>query len=166
MPLPVPYIQNYSIEFSRISGYYTKKKTAKRFGPFQISVAETEGENQEGEGQKEAALDPRAIGVARAQETPSEPVNPRRGPSTLSPPPGCSLCSHLVILPCFDIYKNPLPNHPPVILLIVTPKFSFLCSKAQHNSHKIVQNVQPFTHVHTREDNRKHCFSMQASNNK
>lgn len=112
MPLPVPYIQNYSIEFSRISGYYTKKKTAKRFGPFQISVAETEGENQEGEGQKEAALDPRAIGVARAQETPSEPVNPRRGPSTLSPPPGCSLCSHLVILPCFDIYKNPLPNPP------------------------------------------------------
>lgn len=26
MPLPVPYIQKYSIEFSRISGYYTKKK--------------------------------------------------------------------------------------------------------------------------------------------
>lgn len=24
MSLPVPYIQNYSIEFSRISGYYTK----------------------------------------------------------------------------------------------------------------------------------------------
>lgn len=35
MPLPVPYIQKYSIEFSRISGYYTKKKkTAKLFGPF------------------------------------------------------------------------------------------------------------------------------------
>lgn len=26
MSLPVPYIQNYSIEFSRIAGYYTKKK--------------------------------------------------------------------------------------------------------------------------------------------
>lgn len=46
---PMLYIQNYSIEFSRISGYYTKEKKkkkkplAKRFGPLQISVAETEG---------------------------------------------------------------------------------------------------------------------------
>lgn len=57
MPLPVPYIQNYSIEFSRISGYYTKKKkTAKQFGPFQISVAETEGGESDGRGRAKPSL--------------------------------------------------------------------------------------------------------------
>lgn len=47
----MPYIQNYSIEFSRISGYYTKKKTAKRLGPFQISVAEIEVGDSDGKEQ-------------------------------------------------------------------------------------------------------------------
>lgn len=61
MSLPVPYIQNYSIEFSRTSGYYTKKKkTAKPFGPFQISVAETEGGESAGKerGRKKPSLTP------------------------------------------------------------------------------------------------------------
>lgn len=52
MPLPVSYIQNYSIEFSRISRYYTKKKTVKQFGPFQISAAETELGKSDGSGEK------------------------------------------------------------------------------------------------------------------
>lgn len=34
MPLLVPYIQKYSIEFSRISGYYTKKKNGKAIWSF------------------------------------------------------------------------------------------------------------------------------------
>lgn len=74
MSLPVPYIQNYSIEFSRVSGYYTKekKKPAKRFGPFQISVAETEGGDSGGKegGRKKPSLAPGAISMPRAHETP------------------------------------------------------------------------------------------------
>lgn len=78
MSLPVPYIQNYSIEFSRISGYYTKgekkthKKPAKRFGPFQISVAKTERGDAGGKrgGGKKPSSAPGAISMPRAHETP------------------------------------------------------------------------------------------------
>lgn len=62
MPLPVPYIQNDAIAFSRISGYDTKKKkkTARRLGPFQISVAEIEVGEPDGkeQGRRKPSLSP------------------------------------------------------------------------------------------------------------
>lgn len=79
MSLPVPYIQNYPIEFSRISGYYTKKrkkkthkKPAKQFGPFQISVAETERGDAGGKrgGGKKPSIAPGAISMPSGHETP------------------------------------------------------------------------------------------------
>lgn len=69
MPLLVPYIQNYSIEFSRISRYYTKKKTVKQFGPFQISAAETELGKSDGSGEK---------GRKQPPLTPSAQPNPMK----------------------------------------------------------------------------------------
>lgn len=69
MPLPVSYIQNYSIEFSRISRYYTKKKTVKQFGPFQISAAETELGKSDGSGEK---------GRKKSSLTPSAQPNPMK----------------------------------------------------------------------------------------
>lgn len=69
MPLPVSYIQNYSIEFSRISRYYTKKKTVKQFGPFQMSAAETELGKSDGSGEK---------GRRKPPLTPSAQPNPMK----------------------------------------------------------------------------------------
>lgn len=74
MPLPVPYIQNDAIAFSRISGYDTKKKKNREatwsFPNF--SSWDWSGRTGwEGAGQKEAfPLTPWAISMSRAHETP------------------------------------------------------------------------------------------------
>ena len=179
MPLPVPYIQNQSIAFSRISGYYTeeKKKTTKKQLPSDLVLSKFQQlrlkrVNRTGRRRAERSLPLPQEPLAGPQPTKpqSKLMSLRKMTFMLSLPLGCNLSFCLVILPCLDIYKipppPPFPTHPPVMFLIVTPKFSLLCGRAHHNSHKIVQNVQPFTRVHTREDNCKHCFSMQASNNK
>lgn len=111
MPLPVPYIQNYSIEFSRISGYYTKKKPTKRFGPLQISVAETEVSESSGkeQGSKKASLTPRAVSMARARETPLKIGESKKGDlHALST--SRMLKFAFVLLPCLDIYTIPPPQ--------------------------------------------------------
>lgn len=163
MPLPVPYIQNHSIEFSKISGYDTKEKNCRVIWSFPNFRSESDKEE---EGRKKPSLLPLEPWAWPEPTKPQEKlVSLRKNDLHASPHLGCNLTFRLVILPCLDIYKIP-PNPPSSYAPNSNPPFSLLCSKAHRNSHEIVQNIQPVPIVHTREGNCKHCFGMQASNNK
>lgn len=150
MPLPVPYIQNDAIAFSRISGYDTKKKNREATWSFpNFSSWDWSGwTGWEGAGQKEAfPLTPWAISMSRAHETPLKVSESKKSDLHAS---STSTMWFVFVLYSFPVLtfttRPPFPTHPPVILQTVTPKFSYLCSKALHQQ---PQNCAKHTTIHT-----------------